>query len=77
MSGDAYTPSVPEGFESLSDVFAVCAAGYEKREDLIERLCDKLVELWHEGDYGVPLSEFMGLTPEQYAAYVEQRYESV
>jgi hypothetical protein len=59
--------------------FARVAAGYDIREELIERLCDRLVELWHDGagkeDEG--LDQFMGLSPEQYAAYVEQRYEDI
>lgn len=76
-----HTPSSspPEGFDSLADVFAVCAAGYEQRESLIEHLVGILVDIWH-GNGPSPdgsLSEFLGLTEEQYAAYVEQRYADV
>ncbi len=49
---------------------------------LWQRLCDHfadtLIDRWHEPPTNVPtLDDWMGLTEQQYAAWVEQRYEDV
>lgn len=56
-------------------MFASFAAGIERREELIENLMDRLLELWHEADSQQPFVEWAGIEEEQYAAYVEQRYD--
>lgn len=33
---------------------------------------DDFVELWHEGDSTLPLHEFLGMTPEEYSAWVRR-----
>lgn len=54
-----------------------------KSSDLWEKLADhfseQLVARWHEPDTASSgsLAEFMGLTNEQYAAWVECRWEDV
>jgi hypothetical protein len=30
-----------------------------------------LLQAWHESDLEIPFTEFLGVTPKQYAAYVE------
>lgn len=33
---------------------------------------DDFVELWHEGGSTLPLHEFLGMTPEEYSAWVQK-----
>ncbi len=44
-----------------------CLAG-----DCLADEIDDFVDLWHEGESQEPLSEFLGLTPEEYALWVEK-----
>jgi hypothetical protein len=47
-------------------------------EKLAHHFADQLVGLWHEDSTGAAhLHEWMGLTEEQYAAWVECRYGEV
>ncbi len=46
---------------------------------LAHHFADELVERWHRPDsaHALPLAQFMGLSDEQWAAWVEQRYDEV
>jgi hypothetical protein len=33
---------------------------------------DDFVEHWHEGDSALPLHEFLGMTPEEYSAWLRK-----
>lgn len=37
---------------------------------------DAKIEAWHDSDYSGPLHEYLGMTEEEYAAFVEQREAS-
>lgn len=34
---------------------------------------DELIRVWHEGDSEIPLTEFLGVSQADYAAWVERR----
>ena len=51
--------------ESLAFVDA-CLGG-----DCLSDEIDDYVDRWHEGDSRLPLAEFLGFTPEEYAVWVE------
>jgi hypothetical protein len=57
------------------------AATVSERAAMWERLCDhfseELVARWNESFSRRPLHEFMGLSEEQYAAWVEGRWADV
>ena len=63
------------GDSELRTAFATFGAAIERREDLIENLMDRLLELWHAVDSDQPFVEWAGITEEQYAAYVVDRYD--
>lgn len=39
--------------------------------DIHERI-DDAIDRWHEGSSGIPLREHLGMTSDQYAAFVER-----
>ena len=41
------------------------------RGDCVLNSVDDFVDQWHVGDSTLPLSEFLGFTPEEYAHWVE------
>jgi hypothetical protein len=51
----------------MSDFVDQCLAGEVAAEEI-----DDFVTAWHEGDDGRPIHQFLGLTPEEYAVWVEQ-----
>ena len=42
------------------------------RGDVSADRIDDFVDLWHDGDSEVPLAEFLGLSDEEYALWVER-----
>jgi len=52
---------------STSTFVDACLAGVCLADEI-----DDFIDQWHDGDSQVPLSDFLGFTPEEYAVWVEK-----
>ena len=50
----------------MSNFVAMCVSGEAVPDDI-----DEFVGKWHEGDSKVPIYEYLGMTREEYSAWVE------
>nr|VFJ74579.1 MAG: hypothetical protein BECKFW1821C_GA0114237_10643 [Candidatus Kentron sp. FW] len=51
--------------KSVANFIEKCLSGDARQEDI-----DDFVEQWHEGDGGLPLNEYLGMTETEYSLWV-------
>jgi len=49
----------------MSNFIAMCVSGEAAPDDI-----DEFVDKWHEGDSKVPIDEYLGMTRDEYFAWV-------